>query len=58
MNVECPEKHLHTRCPEGYVEWHEWAEKRSTRHYQIKCLGCGLFTIWKQKRKAETEIET
>ncbi len=45
----CPRKHLHTRCPEGYCEWHEWAEKKGRRHYVIRCPGCELWAIWKRK---------
>lgn len=42
----------HTPCPEGYLTWHEWAEKKSKTHEQERCPGCGLFAIWKPKRKA------
>ena len=45
----CPKKHLHTRCPEGYLHWHEWAEKKSQEHYQVECPGCGFWVIWKRK---------
>lgn len=41
----------HTKCPEGYIQWHNWAEKKSIRHYQVKCPCCGLFAIWKRKPK-------
>jgi hypothetical protein len=47
--AECTRAHLHTRCPSGYLAWHEWAEKKSRRHYQVKCPGCGRFAIWKRK---------
>lgn len=36
--------------PSGYIDWHEWAEKKTKTHKQIKCKGCGLFHIWKRKR--------
>lgn len=39
----------HTPCPEGYIAWHEWAEKKSKTHKQVKCEGCGLFKIWIKK---------
>lgn len=36
----------HTPSPDGYLAWHEWAEKKSKTHRQIKCEGCGLYKIW------------
>ena len=55
----CPKAQLHTHQPTGYVQWHEWAEQKSRRHYQVRCPGCGLFSIWKRKRKSgQTEQET
>lgn len=36
----------HTKAPTGYVEWHEWAEKKAKTHDQIRCPGCGLFKVW------------
>ena len=40
--------------PTGYVAWFDWAKKMSKTHKQIKCEGCGLYSVWvpKQKRKA------
>lgn len=46
---ECPSRRLHTTCPTRYLAWHEWADKKSRRHYQVACPGCGLFKIWKRK---------
>lgn len=31
--------------PEGYLAWHEWADKKSKTHRSLKCRGCGLYTI-------------
>ena len=45
----CPKRHRHTRCPDGYVAWHWWAERKSVRHEAVRCPGCGLFAIWKRK---------
>ena len=45
----CPKIKSHTKCPEGYVAWHEWAQKKSKKHYQVECEGCGRLTIWKRK---------
>ena len=39
----------HTICPDGYVEWHEWAEKKSKHHVQVKCPNCGLWAIWRRR---------
>lgn len=43
----------HAPAPSGYLAWHEWAEKKSRTHRQIRCACCGLWTIWiPKKRKA------
>lgn len=39
----------HTVCPEGYLAWHAWAEKKAKRHYQVRCDECGRFLIWRRK---------
>jgi len=46
---KCPDNH--TICPEGYIAWHEWAEKKSKTHTQIQCPECKLLAIWKRKVK-------
>ena len=43
------DKHIYG--PSGYVVWHEWAEKMSKTHRQVKCKGCNRFMIWIPKRK-------
>ena len=43
----------HTVCPEGYLAWHAWAEKKARRHTQVQCDECGLWAIWKRKPKSE-----
>jgi hypothetical protein len=43
---ECPRAELHTKCPEGYLEWHAWAERKSKTHTPKRCPGCGLYAIW------------
>lgn len=43
----------HTPCPTGYVEWHEWAEKKSKTHVQKRCPSCGLWALWVPKRKED-----
>ena len=42
----CPNSENHTLCPEDYIQWHEWAKSMDKTHKQIKCKGCGLYTIW------------
>lgn len=39
----------HTPSPEGYVEWHSWAERKAKTHKQVKCKSCGLYEIWSKK---------
>jgi len=51
--MECPKQKLHTKGPVMYVKWHEWAEKKSRRHYQVQCPGCGRYAIWKRKKPNE-----
>lgn len=36
----------HIKEPTGYIEWHNWAEKKSRTHRQIRCEKCGLYKIW------------
>lgn len=45
----CPMIHLHTECPEGYVQWHNWAEKKIKTHRQIRCPGCNRLAIWEKR---------
>ena len=39
----------HTVCPEGYIQWHAWAEELGKTHKQRKCPGCGYYAIWEEK---------
>jgi len=51
----CPDFEDHTPCPEGYIEWHTWAETMGKTHRQRKCRGCNRFSIWEpRKMKAPT----
>jgi len=43
---------IHTPTPPGYAEHHEWMQKASKTHSQIKCLHCGLWAIWLPKKEA------
>lgn len=43
---ECPQWHLHTDGPKGYLEWHAFAEEMAATHVQEPCTGlCGKL-IW------------
>jgi hypothetical protein len=48
---DCPSFFDHTPCPEGYIEWHDWAKKMGRTHKQIRCTRCNLFAIWIPKPK-------
>jgi hypothetical protein len=43
---------VHTPCPEGYLQWHEWARQASKTHAQVKCERCGLWAVWLPKAEA------
>ena len=45
----CPNKAQHTPQPDGYLEWHDWAERMTKTHRQIQCDGCKLWAIWVPK---------
>lgn len=45
----CPQADKHTPCPDSYMAWHHWAARKARTHTQIRCDGCGLFTIWVPK---------
>lgn len=48
-SADCPDVKHHTKAPEGYIAWHEWAEKKSKTHKQERCPTCGFFSIWKKR---------
>ncbi len=48
---DCPDRAKHTKCPEGYLQWHAWAAKKMKTHTQVRCPSCGLFAIWVPKKK-------
>ncbi len=41
----------HNNQPDGYLQWHEWAMKKSKTQEQTKCPDCGLYEIWIKKDK-------
>lgn len=56
--ADCPLKAKHTPAPTGYLAWHEWAEKKTRTHVQVKCRGCGRLEIWKRKKAAPNGMLT
>jgi predicted RNA-binding Zn-ribbon protein involved in translation (DUF1610 family) len=48
--AECTQASKHTKAPEGYIDWHLWAEKKARSHVQHECPTCGFWAIWKPKR--------
>lgn len=49
----CPNIKKHTKRPNGYIDWHRWAEKKSKTHRPVLCLGCDKYTIWVKKTKKD-----
>lgn len=47
---DCPYFHDHTPAPQGYMQWHVWAQRMGRTHKQVKCSGCGLYAIWLPRR--------
>lgn len=39
----------HTPDPQGYLQWHFWAERMAKTHRQRQCKGCGLWAVWDAK---------
>lgn len=48
---KCTNAANHTPCPGGYVARAEWALEKGRRHYVVRCPGCGLYAIWKRRKK-------
>lgn len=52
LKDKCPNAAKHTPCPDGYMEWQEWAHRmHSGGAKQGLCPGCGLYAIWTAPRK-------
>lgn len=47
----CPDVATHTPSPDGYLQWHAWAEQKAKTHRQSRCPTCGFWSIWKPKQK-------
>lgn len=48
---KCKRRDLHTSCPPGYLDWHDWASQKAKTHKQERCPECGLLTIWVPKAR-------
>lgn len=47
---DCPDRlKRHTKAPEGYLQWHGWADKKSKTHVCGRCPTCGYWTVWTPK---------
>lgn len=54
---DCPDAtRLHTPCPSGYFEWHEWAREKAKTHKSERCPTCGYYSVWKPKRKRAAAV--
>ena len=45
----CPDVKRHTKCPNGYIAWHQWADRKERTHISTRCSTCGFFAIWLPK---------
>jgi len=55
--VLCPNFERHTLGPEGYTEWFQWADRMRQTHKQVRCRGCGLYSIWVPREPGEVLLE-
>lgn len=53
----CPDRAKHTRCPSGYLAWHEWSARKYRTHYQVQCPTCGLWAIYRKREKPLTKAQ-
>lgn len=44
--IPCSTPEKHTPCPDGYLAWHDWAERMDKTHTSTQCPGCGLWKVW------------
>lgn len=54
--VEQPECR-HTKHPQGYLAHAEWADRKMKTHRQERCPVCGLWAVWKPKKRAANSQE-
>lgn len=50
---QCPNHANHTPGPDGYLDWHTWADKMAQTHEQGQCPECKLWVIWTEKAQAK-----
>lgn len=49
----CPDEcEPHTPSPDGYLQWHAWAQRMAETHINRQCKGCGLWAVWEPKPAA------
>lgn len=48
---DCPDAKRHTKCPKGYLAWHEWADEKARTHNCTQCPTCDLWAIWMPRKK-------
>lgn len=53
---DCPAIETHAASPEGYLAWHEWAERMSETHTQRRCPECGFWSIWEKRMTRSDHI--
>jgi hypothetical protein len=46
---QCPDVRKHAKEPLGYLQRHDWMEKRTKTHVQSRCPTCGYWVIWTPK---------
>lgn len=43
----CPSAEVHTPCPDGYIQWHRWADEMEAKGWHsTQCAGCGRYAVW------------
>jgi hypothetical protein len=53
-NPDCPNAAEHTPVPVLVLHGAEWAERMLRTHDQRLCEGCGLYAIWRPRRRRRT----
>jgi hypothetical protein len=47
--LACPREAEHCYGPRGYVDWHDWADRRRKTHRQKQCE-CGYWLLMEPKK--------
>lgn len=53
----CPNEAAHADAPESYAAWFAWAERKARTHTQVRCEGCGRFSVWVPRFDPEAEAD-